>query len=363
MCRVTQPGKRLTLAVLAEAVGVSAATASNAFNHPERLSAALRTTILATADKLGYSGPDPRAAGLRRGRTGAIGVIVPDRLSYAFSDPAVVSVLDGLAEALDAANISLLLLTGSTTSRGPAVAAIQSASVDGFVMYGGMEEPDLAAALQRRRLPLVAIGGSSRRGRSYGDLDEEGGSRQLVEHLLGLGHRRFGIVTLRTRNDDISGPLVDERRRTITFPTPRRRLEAALGELDAAGIVDVPVFEAAHHHPDEAAVAIEWLVSQANRPTAIICQSDQLAIGAIEAVTDHGLVVPDDIAIGGFDDIAVARRIHPPLTTVRQPLQARGRLAGDMMLRILDGQRVRSSTMPTQLIVRESTGPVKRSRR
>lgn len=360
-----QPPKRPTLATLAATVGVSAATASNAFNHPERLSAALRATILATAEKIGYAGPDPRAAALRRGRAGAVGVIVPDRLSYAFSDPAVVSVMDGFAEVLEEAAVSLLLLAGNAGRRAPGADRVQSAPVDGFVLYGGVEDPDISAALHRRRLPVIAMDGPAQRGRTMVDLDEEAGTRAMAEHLLGLGHRRFAVLTLPGSHDNVSGLMSTTRRADIAISTTRRRLTAALDALTAGGVpaAEVPVFELSHNHPDEAGDAARWLLSQAHRPTALICQSDQIAIGALDGARACGLRVPDDVSIGGFDDIAMARHTNPALTTVHQPLRERGRIVGQLLLRAMHGHRPRSVTLPTELVVRDSTARPPRSAR
>src|SRR6478736_826260 len=112
-------GKRPTLSDLAAAAGVSRTTASNAFNRPERMSATRRQEILALAERMGYAGPDPTAANLRRGRIGAIGVLI----------------LDGLAEAVGETGSALLLLAGDGSGGGPSPAAVMSAAVDGFVLY------------------------------------------------------------------------------------------------------------------------------------------------------------------------------------------------------------------------------------
>ena len=196
MGAVATSARRPTLADLAAAAGVSRTTASNAFNRPERLSAALRDRLLALAEEIGYAGPDPRAAGLRRGRVGAIGVVLADRLTYAFSDPAALQILDGIAEAVAAADTALLLLAGDGSGGGPAPASVTAAAVDGFVSYClGRDDPALVA-MMRRRLPAVFVDQSPGRTTAAVDLDEEGGVRSVTEHLLGLGHRRFGIVTL-----------------------------------------------------------------------------------------------------------------------------------------------------------------------
>src|SRR5688572_11979720 len=307
------PARRPTLVDIAAAAGVSRATASNAFNRPGRLSAATREAILAIAESLGYAGPDPAAAGLRRGRTGAVGVVIPERLTYAFSDPASLLILDGLAEVLSGVKSSLLLLAGDGSGGGPPPESVMSAAVDAFVCYCIARDDPALDVLRRRRLPMVFIDESPLPGTFAVDLDEETGSRQLAEHLIGLGHRRFGVVTLECRSDGEGGPLSPERRAAITYSVTKRRLAAVLGALDAAGIpaTDVPVYEAPHNISAEGAAAASWLFDQDQAPTAIIAQSDVLAIGALDAAQARGLTVPDDVSIAGFDDIDAAVRTVP----------------------------------------------------
>ncbi len=357
--------RRPTLADVAAAAGVSRATASNAFNRPGKLSAARRADILAIAESLGYAGPDPAAAGLRRGRTRAIGVIIPERLNYAFSDPAGVLILDGLAEALAPTNSSLLLLAGDGTGGGPAPEAVSSAAVDAFVSYCTARDDPVVDVLRRRRLPMVFIDEAPMPGTFAVDLDEETGTRALTEHLVALGHRRVGIITLECRPDGGSGPLGPDRRGSISYSVTKRRLDAVMDVLAHAGIdaADVPMFESPHNIPAEGATAAEWLLAQTPRPTAIVCQSDQLAIGVLEAAGAAGLAVPGDLSVAGFDDIDAAGRTDPPLTTVRQPLRERGRLAGEMLLQALDGKRPRRVRLPSELVVRGSTGRAAESRR
>lgn len=353
-----EPARRPTLADIAAAAGVSRATASNAFNRPERLSPGKRTQILAIAESLGYAGPDPAAAGLRRGRTGAVGVVIPERLTYAFSDPASVLILDGLAEVLSGVKSSLLLLAGDGSGGGPPAETVASAAVDAFVCYCIARDDPALDMLRRRRLPMVFIDESPLRGTFAVDLDEETGSRALAEHLVALGHRRIGVITLECRSDGLGGPLSPERRAAISYSVTKRRLDAVLDALADAGIrsTDVPVYESPHNISAEGATAADWLLESDPALTAVICQSDVLAVGALEAARARGLDVPGDVSIAGFDDIDAASRTTPPLTTVSQPLRERGRLAGALLLAALDGKRPRRVRLPSELVVRDSTG-------
>lgn len=347
---MAEPRKRPTLADVAAAAGVSRATASNAFNRPERLSATSRARILALADELGYAGPDPKAAALRRGRVGAVGIVLADRLSDALADPAALQLLDGIAEAVDTADLDVLLLAGDGNGSGPQPARIAAAAVDGFVCYGLADGDAALAALRRRRLPVVFLDRPPIEGVGAVEVDDESGTAALADHLLGLGHRRLGIVTL-----------------PLGLPLARRRLDAALQRLAAGGVEMVSVLRHECHHSTtvEGERAAAWLLGQSPRPTALVCQSDQLALGALAWLDRCGHRVPADVSLAGFDDIAAAATAAPPLTTVRQPLHDRGRRAGGLLLEQLGGAPHQHVVLPSELVVRQSTGraPSRRHRR
>jgi DNA-binding LacI/PurR family transcriptional regulator len=354
--------RRPTLAAIAERLGVSRATVSNAFNRPERLSTDLRARILATADELGYSGPDPVARSLRRGRAGAVAVLVAERPTYAFSDPAGVALLDGLAEALGSRESGLLILSGDGSGGGPSAQAVAGAAVDAFVLYCLADDDPCLDTLARRRLPVVCVEGPPFPGASTVALDDETASAHLTEHLLELGHRTFGVVTMECRPDGGHGPLTRARAAAITYGPTRRRLEGCLRALGAAGIEAhaVPLYECGHNDPAlgaEAARALLVGVDGGPRPTAIVCQSDILALGAIAACTELGLAVPGDVSVVGFDDIPAAAVADPPLTTARQPLREKGIAAGRLVAAGLDGRRARRITLPVEVVPRGSTGP------
>src|SRR3990170_4679453 len=174
-------GRRATLKEVAAEVGVSPATVSNAYNRPDQLSPELRERVLETARRLGYSGPDAMARGLRRRRAGAVGVLYEDRLSYAFADPAAVLFLQGVSVATEEAGLGLLLLSGAV--------------VDGFVVYSMSDEDPLVSAALERRLPVVLVDQPRTGGLPFVGIDDEGAARTAAEHPVGLGHRHFGVVS------------------------------------------------------------------------------------------------------------------------------------------------------------------------
>src|SRR5918997_1829371 len=148
-------GRRATLQTIADAVGVSRSTVSNAYNRPDQLNPRLRARILAVAAELGYAGPDPAARRLRTGHAGAIGLLFTEALSYAFTDPGAVGFLEGLAREAEAGGTALLLIP--SPPGGDAAAAVREAVVDGLCIYSmADDQPSVRAALERG-LPTVVV--------------------------------------------------------------------------------------------------------------------------------------------------------------------------------------------------------------
>lgn len=356
--------QRATLKEVAAELGVSPATVSNAYNRPDQLSAALRERVFETARRLGYPGPDALARGLRRGRAGAVGVLYEDRLSYAFADPAAVLFLRGVSVATEEARLGLLLLSGAPgEARGPE--AVSGAVVDGFVVNSLSEGDPLVASALQRRLPVVVVDQPRIEGLPFVGIDDEGAARSVAEHLVGLGHRRFGVVTfgLGPRRPEADGIADIERQEAATYPVTRDRLRGYAAALEAAGVPweDVPVYENYENVPEGGRKGAEVLLSLEPRPTAILAISDQLAFGAYAAAKGMGLSVPEDLSVAGFDDVPEAARSVPPLTTVRQPHVEKGLAAGRMLLaRLRDEETAGAEYFPTSLILRGSTAPPKK---
>ena len=300
-------GNRVTLKTIAEAVGVSRTTVSNAYNRPDQLAPELRDRILGTARRLGYAGPDPAARRLRSGRRDTVGLLLTDGLSYAFADPATVMLLQGIARATEDAGLAVLVVPGGGNG-------VQDAVVDAFCLCAMAADHPHVAAAQERGLPLVVVDEPRLRGHAYVGIEDRLGARLAAEHLLALGHRRFAVVTGRAH---------------------RERLEGYRGALAAAGAAWV---ETGRFEPG---------------PTAVIAATDQLALGVIAAAREAGLRVPEDLSVVGFDDIPGAE--WSALTTVRQPLVEKGEIAGRLLS---EGAADREVILPVELVVRGTTAPV-----
>jgi DNA-binding LacI/PurR family transcriptional regulator len=350
-------GRRATLKEVAAEVGVSPATVSNAYNRPDQLSPELRERVFEAARRLGYPGADALARGLRRGRAGAVGVFYEDRLSYAFADPAAVLFLQGVSVATEEAGLGLLLLSGAPgEEREPE--AISGAVVDGFVVYSMSDEDPLVDAVLKRRLPVVLVDQPRLEGLPFIGIDDEGAARAVAEHLVSLGHRRFGVVSFALAPEPPGGLADAARQETATYSLTRSRLRGYASALEAAGLswADVPVYEHFGNVPEEGQKAAESLLRQELRPTAILALSDQLALGALDAARRLGLSVPEDVSVVGFDDVPDAARTTPPLTTVHQPHAEKGLLAGQLLIAQLRDEELPSlELLPTRLVVRGST--------
>ena len=357
-------GQRVTLTRIAEELDVSAMTVSNAYNHPDRLSEALRERIFETARKLGYHGPDPVGRSLRRQRTDVVGVLYSNPLSYAFDDPAAVSFLSGLSSVTEEADLGLLLVpaTGGGAAGGRDPRAAAQAAVDGFVIYSMSDEEPLLAAALDRRLPVVVVDQPFKDGVPFVGVDDEAAARTAAEHLLHLGHERFAVVSFALSPDVRDGLANPVRQEQAAFHVSRLRLRGYRAALEDAGLLwsKVPVYECPGSSKEFGQKAAEALLSPERTPTAILAMSDQLALGVIAWATERGLSVPEDVSVVGFDDIPAAASTDPPLTTVHQDHAEKGILAGRMVvsqLRKEDGPS--AGPLVTGLVVRGSTSQLR----
>ncbi len=346
---------------VAEELGVSPMTISNAYNHPERLSESLREQIFETAERLGYAGPDPVARSLRRQKTNLAGVLYSNPLSYAFDDAAQVLFLKGVAAATEEAGMGLVLVPGSVgSSPKERASAVMDAAVDGFIVYSIADDDPLIEAALRRRLPTVIADQPLLEEVPFVGIDDELAAREVARHLVDLGHERFGVVSFSIAAADRAPGIADSRRqRSATLRVTRARLAGYKAVLEAAGLPwkEVPVYECFGSSKALGREAADALLSQDPPLTAILALSDQLALGLIEAAKERDLVVPEDLSVAGFDDVPEAATSSPPLTTVHQDHTEKGELAGRLLVAQLREEETEDSgLLPAQLVVRGSTG-------
>lgn len=350
-----------TLASLAAELGVSRTTVSNAYNRPDQLSPQLRQRVLETAKRLGYPGPDPVARSLRTRRAGAVGLLLTERLSYAFRDPAAVAFIEGLSVACEDNRVGLLLVPAVDGASGTDPAVVARAAVDGFIVYSLPEgNPFLQTVLDRPVPTLIVDEPEGVSGVDFVGVDDWGGTAALARHLIEHGHRRVGVITSAISEDRTFGFASRDRQRAAKYHVVRHRLDGLRRALEGVGVSwdDVPVLELPANERQTGRRGAAKLLDTYPDLTAIMAITDTLALGVIEELHARGLNVPGDVSVTGFDDIPEAA--DAGLTTVRQPLFDKGRLAGELLLDTGERAGPRTRLVDAELAIRTSTGPVRR---
>ncbi len=361
MSRSSAPRRRATLASLAAELKVSRTTISNAYNRPDQLSADLRERVLAAAKQLGYPGPDPVARSLRTRRAGAVGLVITEPLTYAFSDPAALNFVAGLAESCEEFGQGLLLVAcGPERSVADGTNAVLSAGVDGFVVYAAADDdPYLQSALQRH-VPVVVIDqpknvpDASRVG-----IDDRLAMRGLADYVIGLGHHEIALLTMRLGTerrvgDQTAGVVTPDRLHQSHFHVQSERIAGVRDAMAGAGLdpETLTVVESYEHLPASGGAAAELALHTNPRITALMCTADVLALSAMDYLRAHGIYVPGQMTVTGFDGIPEA--LSRGLTTVSQPSLEKGKRAGRLLhhpprdglpvIDVLDTELVRGRT-------------------
>ena len=357
--RQTTPARRPTLRDVARRAGVSTSTASLVFSGKGPVATATAQRVRTAATDLAYAGPDPLASSLRQGRVGTVAVVVEGPLRYAFHDPFALAVLDGLAEELDAAGRSMLLVAQPLEDPERAVAQLATQAVDAavFPLCGERDNP-VVDHLLARGVPLVGAGAPVHPRVVHVLTDEAAAMRVTTRHVLELGHTRVAHLSMPLTSRRLPGPGAPARWVTeqdvagATYPDAAGRLA---GFRSLAGD-DAPVVQA-HDLTVEAGEAAGRLlldVPAARRPTAVVAQADLLAAGVVRAAEALGLRVPDDVSVTGFDGVDLPWLDHT-LTTVEQPGAQKGRAMGRLVRRALDGRPITDEPFPVRLRVGTTT--------
>ena len=340
--------RRARLRDVAERAGVSVGSASNAFNRPELVSDSVRARVLASAAALGYGGPDPAARRLRTGRAGALGLIFSERLRYQFTDPAAPAFLGGVAQALEDAGLGLLLVPDSRRRDETAV-AVRNAAVDGFIVYSAVRNDPRVEAALARSLPVVTVDQPRDLPTPFVGIDDRAAARGAAKHLRALGHVRVAVLAFVTSLDAEGKHVLD---------VSVERLAGYREGLGSAWDGDA-VRTCRPNATEPARRATRELLGAEHPPTAILAMSDVLAIGALHAAAELGVRVPERLSVVGFDDSPAAALATPPLTTIAQPHEEKGRLAAEWLLEAIarreEGAPTRRVILPTELVLRETT--------
>lgn len=320
-----------TLLDVAAAAGLSTASVSRAINRPDTVSSATRLKVGSAVAALGYV-PNDAGRALASARSRLVGLALP-RLDDSHWD----RLIAGIEVPLAAAGYALVVVTGSRLDMAPMVRRLIEHNVEAllFPPCDGMDEALALAA--RHAIVAARIGPVPSEGATIG-YDLAAATTNVAAFLHQLGHRQFLLL---------AGEPTDRfDQRACAFRT-------ALEALAACNVVErrLPA-----HSIAAARAAVAPFLTAAERPTAIVCSDDPLAIGALWACEREGLGVPHDVSIVGFGDSRAAREAEPPLTSLREPIEEVGRVAAAWVLAQLAGGTAPESVVTAKLIVRGSTG-------
>ncbi|RXZ73240.1 LacI family DNA-binding transcriptional regulator [Agromyces albus] len=326
-----------TIRDVARVAQVSMTTVSHALSAKRPVSPETAERIQAAIEHLGYV-PSSAARSLHAGKSLMLGLVVPD-----VSDPFFGRLAASVERAADEADYGVVLgsSSGASTREARYFNLLRSRSIDGLIYVAGAPRYDDRLSRLARRHPIVLadewVEGLD--GIPLAAADHEQGGRLAAEHLAALGHRDVAVITgprgLRSADERVAGF------RSV-FPDAR--------------VVDGDFTEEVAYH------RTAKLLGRGGAPTAIFASNDLSAFGVLDAARDHGLVVPRDLSVVGFDDVPLAQRVSPPLTTVRQPIDEIGRLATATLFEVIAGRDPGElERCPVELVVRESTAPSART--
>ncbi|WP_069384104.1 LacI family DNA-binding transcriptional regulator [Halomonas caseinilytica] len=324
---------------VAELAGVSVATVSRTLKTPDIVSPGTRDRVLAAVEQAGYR-PNLMAVQFRSQRTRNLVVLVPTIANTFFA-----RVIGGIQEAAQRRGYGILLCNtlGDERAERAYAGMVSTRQADGLIQLRAYDP--FGASSAEARPPMVnACEVLDEAPCPTVKLDNRAAARAVTEHLLSLGHRRIGMI---------KGPR--------NSPLTRDRLLGFQDALAAAGLVpDESLWCPGDFTLRSGHRAVGDLLSQSEPPTAIFCENDEMAMGALRRIREAGLRVPEDISVAGFDDIAFASFCDPSLTTIAQPAEDFGRVAVSLLLDVIDERDEAADQhciMPFELVVRESTGP------
>jgi len=333
-------GPAPTLESVAERAGVSRSTASRAINGGLRVSPEAQTAVERAVVELGFV-PNRAARSLVTRRTDSVALIVPEPDERVLTDPFFAGTINGLNSALRHTDLQLILVMARPADIATrTLRYLSSGHVDGAVVVSHHRDDVLADRLQRSAVPTVFVGrpfeGNQRV--RYVDVDNAAGGRMAAEHLLRIGRRRIGTIT---GPQDMSAGL--------------DRLTGWAGALADAGLATDAVAHGDFTTAGGARAASQLLTEHPDLD-GIFVASDLMAVGALTMLAEAGRSVPADIAIVGFDNLAVATSTTPTLTTIVNPVVTMARTAGELLLALLAGRPVSDSPVifAPELVIRYS---------
>jgi DNA-binding LacI/PurR family transcriptional regulator len=315
------PKRRPTMHQVARAAGVSPMTVSYAYSQPGRVSAEAAAKVHAAARELGYPGPHPAARSLRRGRAGTLGVVLGERLNYAFDDPQAARFLAGVADvcAAEGVGLTLIPITGAPSD----AQRVAQAAVDGFVVWTTSDDDPVLDAVADTGLPAVVHAGPDTREMPVIGIDDRAAA-EAIGRVAFAGARRPLVLGFPLDRDRTRHLLAGDDTVEVRFPVTRHRWEGFRDAWTGAGhpAADLRLAVCPVNHIGEGETFALELLRGADPPDAIAAMSDELALGALRAAAGAGRRVPDDLVLTGWDDSDAA--VSAGLTTLAQSLRDQG---------------------------------------
>ncbi len=327
----------LTLDDRASLSGVSRATISRVLNGGP-VAEATRQKVLAVLAETGYS-PNRAARTLASGRSGVVGVVMHLEPALLFGDPYFSGLLQGMSDALAERATGMMLWLGNRSKQETLQDIERIGLVDGVIVTAHWQDDALVDGLLASRIPTVLIGHRREdRTASYVDVDNVAAAAMVTRHLIDLGRRRIGHIS------GLAGSVAGE-----------DRLTGYTQAMAAAGLPTEALVVRGDFNPAAGRAGVPPLLEAG--VDAIFCANDATASGALAALVEAGVAVPDDVALAGFDDLDFAAGLTPPLTTIRQSVAAQGAEAARVLLDLLEDPDggPRRILLPTELIIRQST--------
>ena len=327
-----------TIIDVATAAGVSRGTVSRYLNGGKWVSAESSNAIERAIRRTGYRA-NQHARSLVTGRSNAIAFLLTEPQDLLFADPTYAPLLRGAADALSQYQMTLtLLVAGNEKERNNVLNYLSAGHVDGALLVSTHENEPLIDLLLERNVPLVSCGlsiGKADRVASV-SVDESAGARAMIEHLRSRGRSKIAMIT---------GPL--------DLPGGLYRLEGYRSTLGSD--FDESLVAVGDYTHESGIRGMTELLERYPDIDAVFAASDTMAAGALQVLRKAGKRVPDDVAVGGFDDSGLAANLDPPLTTMRQPFAQISSEMVSLLLSVIEGGPVKSITLPATLVVRETT--------
>jgi len=338
----------VTMTEVAAEAGVSVMTVSYSYGQPDRVSLDARERVRQAALRLGYPGPHPGARSLRSGRSRSLGVVLGEKLTYAFDDPQATRFLSGVATVCleHQLGMTLIPITGHPSD----VERVVEAAVDAFVVWTTVDDDPILDAITSMGRPAAVLGGPARPDMALVSIDDRAAAAVIAAVAFARAQRP-AVVSFpldRSRESRLwLGPDPD----APPFSVTRHRLQGFRDATTALGIgwSSVQVAVVSRNDAAEARTLIDTLLSSHQPPDAIAAMSDELAIGVLRAAAARGVKVPDDLTVTGWDDSAAAEPAG--LTTIAQSLQDQGERCARLAL----GAPITTQNPPWRLIHRTST--------